>query len=78
MEPISKYDILLSNNEDEIAYKITSDTNVTINGFNRNITLNNGTICNAIYIELFRATTPNYPLTELQEKKAFNSSLLEF
>lgn len=70
MEPISKYAILLSNSEDEIKYKITSDQGATMQGFNNNIELNNGTKCNAIFIELFRATTPNYPLTlEIEEQK---------
>lgn len=70
MEPISKYAILISNNEDEVKYSVTSDQGATIQGFNKDIKLNNGMVCNAIYIELLRATTPKYPLTlELEEQK---------
>lgn len=77
MEPISKYGILISNSEDEIKYKITSDSGITINGFNKDIILKDGTKCNAIYVEVLRATTPDYPLViELNEQEPAKLKLL--
>jgi hypothetical protein len=61
MEPISKYAILISNQENEVKWNVKTDS-VCSQGFNADIALSDGTICNAIYIEIFRATTPDFPL----------------
>lgn len=59
-EPISRYAILLNNNQEDITYECKSD-NMFNNGFNTGVTLNNGRTCNAISLVLNRATVPGFP-----------------
>lgn len=61
MEPTSMYLICTKNTEEELSYKVTSDS-VVESGFNKNITLNNGETYNGIFINVFRATTPQNPV----------------
>lgn len=62
MEPISRYAILISNEESDINIKCESDAMFT-QGFNKNITLNNGFTCNALAAFSTRATSPGFPFT---------------
>ena len=60
MEPISRYAILVNNNEDDIKLKCESDAMIT-QGFNKDITLSNGMVCNALAAFTTRATSPGFP-----------------
>lgn len=60
-EPISRYAILVSNNEGEVKYSVLGE-NMIETGFNKEIQLNNGFVTNAIYIGINRSTTPSFPV----------------
>ncbi len=60
MEPISRYAILVKNAENDISINCESDAIFT-QGFNKDITLNNGLICNALATFSTRATSPGFP-----------------
>ena len=60
MEPISRYAILVKNAENDISINCESDAIFT-QGFNKDITLNNGLICNALAAFSTRATSPGFP-----------------
>lgn len=60
-EPISRYLILVGNNESEINYNVIGESMIN-SGFNKGVTLDNGLITNAIYIAITRSTTPSFPI----------------
>ena len=60
MEPISRYAILIKNEENDISITCESDS-IFSQGFNKNITLNNGLTCNALAAFTTRATSPGFP-----------------
>lgn len=59
MEPISRYLILVNNDEVDLTVKCESDPMFN-HGFG-NITLNNGLTCNAVVVSSTRATSPGFP-----------------
>lgn len=60
-EPISRYLILVGNNEGEINYNVIGESMIN-SGFHKGVTLDNGLITNAIYIAVTRSTTPSFPI----------------
>lgn len=61
MEPTSMFLICTKNKEEEINYKVESDS-MFQGGFNRDILLSNGEQYNCIYIYVYRPITPQNPL----------------
>ncbi|HGH7183814.1 TPA: toll/interleukin-1 receptor domain-containing protein [Bacillus cereus] len=72
-EPISRYLILLDNDESEIEFKVTNESMYN-NSFTSNIQLNDGTHANAIFIGVSRSTTPTFPL-KVNVKSKTNSPI---
>jgi hypothetical protein len=60
-EPISRYLILLENQESEISYSVEGESMFN-SSFNVNVELNNGVKTNAIFVSLLRSTTPSFPI----------------
>lgn len=60
LEPISNYLFLTKNAESEIKVTCTSESSYNI-GFHNNITLNNGSTLNAIFLSVSRGTVPGFP-----------------
>lgn len=73
MEPISRYAILVKNEENDIIIKCESDAMFT-HGFNKDITLNNGLTCNALAAFSTRATSPGFPF----KVKVISKTQIEF
>jgi len=67
MEPISRYLILLKNEEQEIKCSCPGESMFT-QGFNQKLKLNNGTEVNAISIGVNRPTAKGFPLTVILKK----------
>ena len=68
LEPISRYLILIGNNEGDIEIKCESDDMFT-QGFNKDLQLNTGLRTNALFVALERGTTPGFPfVVKLIEK----------
>lgn len=61
MEPTSMYLICLKNPEEDFTYQIKSDS-IAETGVNKNIKLSNGETYNCIFVNVFRATTPQNPV----------------
>lgn len=69
MEPISRYLILVGNNEGEAEIECLSD-GMFRRGYQKDLTLSTGEKTNAFLISVDRATTPGFPLTiKLIQKK---------
>ncbi|MGE6666671.1 toll/interleukin-1 receptor domain-containing protein [Paenibacillus xylanexedens] len=67
-EPISRYAILVDNNN-EITYSVRGEQ-MMVAGFNETVQINEKLVSNVIYIELQRSTTPSFPLEiELKHSK---------
>lgn len=63
MEPISRYGIILKNEEDDIIWKCITDP-FCLNGFNKDaVTLFNTFKANVLAITVQRATAPGFPVT---------------
>ncbi len=62
LEPISRYIILVGNNEDEIQIKCESGDSPFAHGFHKDMQLNNGSITNGIGVRVERGTSPGFPL----------------
>lgn len=60
-EPISRYAILIGNNDGEVNHSVLGE-NMMEAGFNKEVKLNNGFVTNAIYIGINRSTTPSFPV----------------
>jgi hypothetical protein len=60
LEPISKYLILVENNENELNFNVKSDT-MFFGGFQKEIKLNNGKIYNGFSASIDRGTVPGFP-----------------
>lgn len=62
MEPISRYGIVIKNDEKDVQWKCTTDP-LCLNGFNKDGATIFGTIkCNVIAVTANRATTPEFPV----------------
>jgi len=61
LEPISRFLILVDNDEEDIKVGCESDSMFN-SGFNRNIQLNSGLTTNALFIGMARGTAPGFPL----------------
>lgn len=62
MEPISRYGIIVKNDESDVTWKCTSDP-LCLNGFNKDVaTVLNGIKANVIAVTVQRATTPGFPV----------------
>lgn len=68
-EPISRYLILLDNEEDEVNYSVDGESMYN-SSFNLGVELNNGLKVNAIFISLLRSTTPSFPVKVLLKHKS--------
>lgn len=68
MEPTSMYLLCTKNSEEELSYQVQSDS-ICECGFNSSIKLNNGEVYNCIFINVFRATTPQNPVVILLSPK---------
>lgn len=63
MEPISRYGIVIKNDESDVEWKCTSDP-LCLNGFNKDAATILGCIkANVIAVTVQRATTPGFPVT---------------
>ena len=60
LEPISQYMILVENSDNEIEYECLSDSMANI-GFDNNLNIGNGNVCNGIFMGVQRGTAPNFP-----------------
>lgn len=60
MEPISRFVLLIKNNDNELTFTVPGESMFT-NGFNPNVKLDNGNIFNGQLIGVNRATTPTIP-----------------
>lgn len=60
-EPISRYAVLISNDEGEVEHNVLGE-NMIETGFNKEVRLNNGFVSNAIFIGINRSTTPSFPV----------------
>ena len=60
MEPHSRYAILVENDESEITWTAENES-MTIGGFTKDMTLNDGRKVNVIAIGRYSATTPSFP-----------------
>lgn len=69
MEPTSMYIICTKNTEDELSYRVLSDSIIECS-FQKDIQLSNGEIYNGIFIHVFRATTPQNPVIVNIEPKS--------
>lgn len=68
LEPISRYLILLENNEEEIKIDCISDS-MYRSGFAKDMKLNNGLKSNGLYTSVDRGTTPGFPfIVKLTQK----------
>ena len=61
MEPISRYAIVMANEEDDITWNCETD-NMTLSGFNKNAVNIGHLNFNALAITVNRATTPEFPV----------------
>lgn len=61
MEPISKYGIVIANEESDITWSCETD-NMLMMGFNENVLQKNNVSYNAVAFSLYRATTPDFPV----------------
>jgi len=61
LEPISRYLILVSNNEDEVDIKCESDSMVG-RRFHNKLQLETGQITNAVFVGVERGTAPGFPV----------------
>lgn len=61
MEPISRYAIVMANEENDITWKCETD-NMTLSGFNKNAVNIGHLNFNALAITVNRATTPEFPV----------------
>jgi hypothetical protein len=68
-EPISRYLILLENQESEISYSVEGESMFN-SSFNVNVELNNGVKTNAIFVSLLRGTTPSFPVKIILKHKS--------
>lgn len=75
MEPISHFLFLVKNKEDEIKFTYLSG-NMCNTGFNKDLQLNDGTLCNAQLISVESATVPGFPFKIKIEMQ--NNSLIDF
>lgn len=72
LEPISKYVVLLKNDEAVISHSCLSDS-LYNNGFNTDLRLNNGIVCNGLAFIIHRATAPGFPVrVQLKSKSKIN------
>ena len=60
-EPISRYAILVGDNEGEVNHRVQGE-NMIQTGFSKELTLSNGLVTNAISIVINRSTTPSFPV----------------
>lgn len=60
LEPISNFLFLTTNSNDEVSFMCKSSGMVR-SGFNNDITLNNGTKCNAQLLAIEKGTVPGFP-----------------
>lgn len=60
LEPISRYTILVSNQEHELDFNVQSDSMI-MSKFDTGIQLNNGDNYNAYFVKVERGTAPNFP-----------------
>lgn len=60
-EPISRYAVLVANNEGEVSHSVFGE-NMIETGFNKDVRLDNGFVTNAIFIGINRSTTPSFPV----------------
>lgn len=60
LEPISRYLILIGNNEEEIEVKCESDGHFN-GGFDKDLQFNTGLKTNAFFVGVERGTTPGFP-----------------
>lgn len=72
MEPIANF-LFLTNNSDDVSITVKGES-MLIQGYNRDIKLNNGTITNGYLIGVKRALTPKFPI-EIDIKSS--SSILD-
>lgn len=69
LEPISSFLFLVSNAENELGFNCLSSS-LTYGGFNNDLKLNNGFICNGKMISIEKATVPGFPfIVEIQPKE---------
>jgi TIR domain len=60
MEPVSSYLVLVKNSENEINFSL-AHASMFNGGFNKDIKLDNGLVCNAQLMQTDRATVPGHP-----------------
>lgn len=73
-EPISRYLILVSNNDGDITNNVIGESMIQ-SGFHKDIRLDNGDITNAIYIGVNRSLTPSFPIEIILKS---NNALIGF
>jgi len=60
MEPVTKFIYLIDNKSNEVSFECLSNTSF-MSGFNENVKLDDGRICNGQLMAIERATTPGHP-----------------
>lgn len=68
MEPISKFIILVKNEENEVNVTCVGESMFGF-GFHKDLKLNDGRVSNAIAVDIDRPTVPGFPTTFLLNKK---------
>ncbi len=61
LEPIAAFVILLHNPEDEVTCKVEHDDLASV-GFNKDVALNSGLVCNGYMAKIYRGLTPSMPM----------------
>lgn len=61
LEPISSFVVLISNSQEEVECKVEKDSLAEV-GFNKDITLDDGRICNGFVAKIYRGLTPAMPM----------------
>lgn len=60
-EPISRYAVLVSNEEGEVKHSVLGEKMIET-GFDKEIRLNNGFVTNVIFLGINRSATPSFPV----------------
>jgi len=75
MEPHSSYIVLLGNDENEISWEAIGESQYQ-NGFQKDVKLSNGVVCNAVLMGRMTATSPGFPF--VIKLTAKNGSSIKF